>query len=72
MRFDLQSPEHILGLPIGQHMHLSARFQPKGEDREMLTVRPYTPVSSDDDIGFFELVIKVSGRCVCVCVGGGV
>jgi hypothetical protein len=24
--------------------------------------RPYTPVSSDDDLGYFDLVIKVSAR----------
>ena len=34
-------------------MHLSARVD--GD----LVVRPYTPVSSDDEIGYFELVIKV-------------
>ena len=29
-----------------------------------LVVRPYTPVTSDDEQGYFELVIKVS---VCAC-----
>ena len=24
-----------------------------------LVVRPYTPVSSNDDVGYFDLVIKV-------------
>ena len=24
-----------------------------------LVIRPYTPVTSDDDMGYFELVIKV-------------
>uniref|UniRef100_A0A2K6S0V8 cytochrome-b5 reductase n=1 Tax=Saimiri boliviensis boliviensis TaxID=39432 RepID=A0A2K6S0V8_SAIBB len=42
-RFALQSPQHILGLPVGQN----------------LVIRPYTPVSSDDDKGFMDLVIKV-------------
>ena len=52
-RFALQSPEHVLGLPIGKHMYLSARIDDK------LVVRPYTPVTSDDEIGYFDLVIKV-------------
>ncbi|XP_078608149.1 NADH-cytochrome b5 reductase 3-like [Branchiostoma floridae x Branchiostoma japonicum] len=52
-RFALPSPEHVLGLPIGQHIYLSARVN--GE----LVIRPYTPVSSDDDKGYFDLVIKV-------------
>jgi cytochrome-b5 reductase len=52
-RFGLPSDQHILGLPIGQHIYLSA--QVNGQ----LVIRPYTPVSSDDDKGFFDLVIKV-------------
>lgn len=52
-RFGLPSKEHVLGLPVGQHIHLSARI---GED---LVVRSYTPVSSDDDQGYVDLVIKV-------------
>jgi cytochrome-b5 reductase len=53
-RFALPSEQHVLGLPLGQHIYLSARIN--GE----LVVRPYTPVSSDDDKGYFDLVIKVS------------
>lgn len=52
-RFALQSPEHVLGLPVGQHMYLSAKINGK------LVIRPYTPVTSDDEIGYFDLVIKV-------------
>lgn len=52
-RFELQSPRHVLGLPVGNHMYLSARIG--GE----LVRRPYTPVTSDDELGHFELVIKV-------------
>lgn len=52
-RFALPSPEHILGLPIGQHIYLSARVDGN------LVVRPYTPVSSDDDHGFVDLVVKI-------------
>ncbi|XP_066446957.1 NADH-cytochrome b5 reductase 3 [Eleutherodactylus coqui] len=52
-RFALPSVEHILGLPIGQHIYLSARIDGN------LVVRPYTPVSSDDDKGFVDLVVKI-------------
>lgn len=52
-RFGLPSPDHILGLPIGQHIYLSAKVDGK------LVVRPYTPVSSDDDKGFVDLVVKI-------------
>ncbi|CAJ0953221.1 unnamed protein product [Ranitomeya imitator] len=51
-RFALPSPEHILGLPIGQHIYLSARVDGN------LVVRPYTPVSSDDEKGYVDLVVK--------------
>lgn len=40
-------------LHTGQHIHLSARID------GALVVRPYTPVSSDDDKGFVDLVVKV-------------
>ncbi|XP_076294870.1 NADH-cytochrome b5 reductase 3 isoform X1 [Lasioglossum baleicum] len=52
-RFSLPTPDHILGLPIGQHVHLTAKID--GE----VVIRSYTPVSSDDDHGFVDLVIKV-------------
>lgn len=52
-RFELQSPEHILGLPVGKHMYLSANIN------EKLVIRPYTPVTSDDEVGYFDLIIKV-------------
>ncbi|KAF7658055.1 hypothetical protein LDENG_00018160 [Lucifuga dentata] len=52
-QFALPSPEHVLGLPVGQHIYLSAKIDGK------LVVRPYTPVSSDDDKGYVVLVVKV-------------
>ncbi|ORY87512.1 NADH-cytochrome b5 reductase 1 [Leucosporidium creatinivorum] len=42
----------ILGLPIGQHVSVSATIGGK------LIQRSYTPTSSDDDKGFFDLLIK--------------
>ncbi|XP_072522334.1 NADH-cytochrome b5 reductase 1 [Salminus brasiliensis] len=52
-RFALPSPEHILGLPVGKHVYLSARIDGS------LIVRPYTPVSSDEDRGVVDLVVKI-------------
>jgi len=52
-RFSLPSPQHILGLPVGQHVYLSARVN------NQLVIRPYTPVTSDDDKGYFDLVVKI-------------
>ena len=52
-RFGLPSNQHILGLPVGQHIHLIATI-----DNE-LVIRPYTPISCDDDVGYVDLVVKV-------------
>ncbi|CAF4982357.1 unnamed protein product, partial [Rotaria sp. Silwood1] len=48
-RFQLPSSKHVLGLPIGQHIYLTAHIN--GE----LVKRPYTPVTSDDNQGYFDL-----------------
>lgn len=53
-RFSLPTPQHRLGLPIGQHMFL--RFTDK--DNKPIS-RPYTPISSDDELGYFDLLIKL-------------
>jgi hypothetical protein len=45
--------EHLQGLPVGQHMLFSAKVDGK------LVMRAYTPTSSDNDIGYFDLVIKI-------------
>ncbi|XP_001601440.1 NADH-cytochrome b5 reductase 2 isoform X1 [Nasonia vitripennis] len=52
-RFGLPTSEHVLGLPIGQHVHLTAKVN------EEVIIRAYTPVSSDDDKGHVDLVVKV-------------
>jgi len=51
--FALPSESHILGLPVGQHIYLSAKVGGS------LVVRPYTPVTSDEDLGHMDLVVKV-------------
>jgi len=55
--FALPSPEHILGLPTGKHMFLSASI--KGET----VMRRYTPISSNYDIGCVKFVIKAYRPC---------
>ncbi|KAJ8002786.1 hypothetical protein DPEC_G00162570 [Dallia pectoralis] len=52
-RFALPTPAHVLGLPVGQHVYLSAKVNGS------LVIRAYTPVSSDQDRGFVDLVVKV-------------
>ncbi|PSR72391.1 hypothetical protein PHLCEN_2v11734 [Hermanssonia centrifuga] len=51
-RFALPHPQDVLGLPIGQHISVSAEIG--GKD----IMRSYTPTSSDDDLGHFDLLIK--------------
>ncbi|TFY77089.1 hypothetical protein EWM64_g6925 [Hericium alpestre] len=51
-RFALPHPEDVLGLPIGQHLQISAEINGKE------IMRSYTPTSSDDDRGRFDLLIK--------------
>ncbi|MCJ1400470.1 NADH-cytochrome b5 reductase [Xylographa trunciseda] len=56
-RFNLPTSNSILGLPIGQHMSVAANIsQPNGEVKEI--VRSYTPISSDENYGYFDLLIK--------------
>jgi len=50
----LQSSSTVLGLPVGKHLVI--RFTEKDG---VVCTRPYTPTSSDDEIGYMELVIKI-------------
>uniref|UniRef100_A0A0K0FFA8 NADH-cytochrome b5 reductase n=1 Tax=Strongyloides venezuelensis TaxID=75913 RepID=A0A0K0FFA8_STRVS len=51
--FALPSEDECLGLPHGQHVNLIAKIDGK------TVIRSYTPVSSDDDKGFVNLLVKV-------------
>jgi len=53
-RFKLPGATQRLGLPTGKHVVL--RFL---DDKGETVSRQYTPVSSDDDVGHFDLIIKV-------------
>ncbi|XP_060032965.1 NADH-cytochrome b5 reductase 2 isoform X2 [Erinaceus europaeus] len=57
-RFGLPSPHHVLGLPVGNYVHFMANI-----DGQLVT-RAYTPVSSDDDHGFVDFIIKIYFRNV--------
>jgi cytochrome-b5 reductase len=51
-RFGLPRPSDVLGLPIGQHIQISATINGKE------IVRSYTPTSNDAVKGYFDLLIK--------------
>lgn len=53
-RFSLPKDTDILGLPIGRHISLAATIA--GQPKEV--VRSYTPISSDETPGYFDLLIK--------------
>lgn len=52
-RFALPTSEHVLGLPTGKHIILSATID------GAYVARPYTPISSDANLGYFDVMIKV-------------
>ncbi|GAA5801066.1 NADH-cytochrome b5 reductase [Helicostylum pulchrum] len=51
-RFALPRKDACLGLPIGQHVSVMAEINGKQISRS------YTPTTSDDDLGHFDLLIK--------------
>ncbi|CAO1614850.1 unnamed protein product [Parajaminaea phylloscopi] len=51
-RFALPKKHSMLGLPIGQHLQIQTDVNGKKVQRS------YTPITSDDELGFFELMIK--------------
>ncbi|KAM7268232.1 hypothetical protein ACFE04_010398 [Oxalis oulophora] len=53
-RFALPTPTSVFGLPPGQHVFCRGRDY-DGRD----VVRPYTPITLDSDLGYFELVVKM-------------
>jgi len=53
-KFALQTPKTVLGLPIGNHFKLRF-FEENGNE----VIRSYTPVTSDDEVGYVELVVKI-------------
>ncbi|KAL9245522.1 hypothetical protein vseg_019166 [Gypsophila vaccaria] len=52
-RFALPSKDQVLGLPCGKHIFVCATVDDK------LCMRAYTPTSTIDEVGYFDLVVKV-------------
>lgn len=52
-RFALPSDDQVLGLPVGKHIFLSAKIGDK------LCMRAYTPTSTIDEVGYFDLLVKI-------------
>ncbi|KFY86587.1 hypothetical protein V500_07518 [Pseudogymnoascus sp. VKM F-4518 (FW-2643)] len=60
-RFKLPTPNSILGLPIGQHISISANLPTTNAEGETIRkdfLRSYTPISGDHQPGYFDLLIK--------------
>ena len=58
--FALPTPEHVLGLPVGKHLFLSAKIN------DEVFIRRYTPISlyySEYDVGRAQFVIKACRPC---------
>ncbi|XP_028807569.1 NADH--cytochrome b5 reductase 1 [Neltuma alba] len=53
-KFALPTPTSVLGLPVGKHVKCRGRDS-NGEE----VIRPYTPITLDSDVGYFELVVKM-------------
>lgn len=62
--FALPTKDHVLGLPTGKHVFISAEID--GE----VVVRRYTPISANEDIGKVQFVIKAYRPCVKFPKGG--
>ncbi|KAL7410259.1 hypothetical protein BDY24DRAFT_400640 [Mrakia frigida] len=54
-KFELESPEQRLGLPVGHHVFIRGRPK-KGGD---LVQRAYTPVSRESETGVLDLLVKL-------------
>jgi len=52
--FALESPDQELGLPVASCILVSANIGEGGK----AVIRPYTPVSSNDEKGYFDLIVK--------------
>jgi nitrate reductase (NAD(P)H) len=62
--FALPTSQHVLGLPTGKHIFLSATVN--GE----MVIRRYTPISSNFDVGCVKFVVKIYRPCERFPAGG--
>merc|ERR1719247_2504667 len=57
--FELPSTNHVMGLPIGQHVYISTKMANPRTGGELKPVsRAYTPISTNTHLGKLDLVIK--------------
>jgi nitrate reductase (NAD(P)H) len=57
--FALPSEEHVMGLPIGQHVYISTKMaNPRTGGERKNVARAYTPISTTNTLGRVDLVIK--------------
>ncbi|EME82672.1 uncharacterized protein MYCFIDRAFT_87623 [Pseudocercospora fijiensis CIRAD86] len=54
LRFAFENPDAVSGLPVASA--LITKF--KGPEDEKPTIRPYTPVSDEEERGFLDLLVK--------------
>ncbi|KAG7980858.1 hypothetical protein I3843_05G204700 [Carya illinoinensis] len=52
-RFALPSDDQVLGLPVGKQIFLCATID------EKLCMRAYTPTTNVDEVGYFDIVVKI-------------
>ncbi|CAH8509638.1 unnamed protein product [Schistosoma turkestanicum] len=53
LKLGLPSADHVLGLPVGNHIYFTAKIDGN------VVVRPYTPITLDAQKGYVDFVIKV-------------
>jgi NAD(P)H-flavin reductase len=58
-RFSFVDPDHSFGLPIGQHVIFSATIPTKEHPEGELVQRKYTPISTVQNCGYVDFVIKI-------------
>eukprot|EP00898_Chlorokybus_atmophyticus_P001750 jgi/Chlat1/2576/Chrsp175S02442 len=51
LRFELPTPQAVLGLPVGQHVSLQGTDAQGNE-----FMKPYTPTTLDKHVGYFDLI----------------
>ncbi|CAO1613678.1 unnamed protein product [Sympodiomycopsis kandeliae] len=58
LRFALDHPSQLLGLPIGQHVYMRTHGRSADGESEIVQ-RAYTPFSGNELVGFLDILIKV-------------
>ena len=58
-RFSFADPDYTFGLPVGQHVIFSATLPTTEKPKGDLVCRKYTPISTVNNTGFVDFVIKI-------------